>query len=1285
MKSYHFNDEKNFCSEPPSTKCAANRVTFLRTYKVVYLGYAVLDRRYTLPMLPWIIAEIKRHGSLNVEEIFIEVTEQSLKAVKCENNQLVFEHKLQAISKFAQSSHDSSCFTYMTREVANGPCAYHVFQATDETTILELFSTIREATKEISSNQVQTPQIIKTNESYTVMHNCLQYEVLYLGRIKVSGKRAPPTFIDDAVEKFKVYEAEKAKNFQNSTGANVSNCSQHLNFVRNSNGNTNCSNNCSKPSDFMNTKRLDVFNHVSCDSCTEGFVQSPLSPICHSDHLHKFYSFSPSAILHNQDQLSSLPVHLQENKYSSPSNSLMPPSSLITHTQSLDVPGCVDIIRDLRDNDVNVVLRDRVRSCSGDVPRTKQTSLPNFRHRLGSGGSSELVRPRAYTSPNPSSSNHQQNRTMLFIIGRLEICLIGMDKKQMLLSKTFSDIAHCSQGIRHLDHFGFISRESSLSGADCYAGYIFRCQTESVVDEIMSSLKQAFKQAHLSYQNFKNPQVPKIIICDSCPMHWFHMLCSDIEGLGAEETHLKILQKLGTLADSDKEDIIIKFQNSDFSDVQEQNEVLMMLLREFCEQKQMKHTHNLQNNNGKNGAVFMKEKYSKLDSFRQKAKKSLSSSFETFLKLTNRDEGRDVSSTSENNLINFEVAVSEDSSKDLDTHSYREGSYSEELSSADRLSPLLTRPRSSTFSSPREKFSVNKKSNHLHETPKKRPIINMFIKSGYQNRSPSPMETPKGSWRQAIFHRVQTPIHKKYERGKDESFSSDEESKSHTKKTKEELRALWKKAIIEQILLIRMEKENKKLQDNQDAASHKRMKLNYKEITPCLKTSALKWEEILNKRHELQIDRAAIAEMVKSGIPRHKRGDIWQYLSDYNENNWNNVGNFDIDLSIPYDDLLKQLTSHQHSILIDIGRTFPNHPFYSQSLGSGQLSLFNLLKAYSLLDKEVGYCQGLSFVAGILLLHMPEERAFSLMKYLMFNLGLRRQYKTDMVAFQIQMYQLSRLIHDNYRDLYDHLEKFDIAPTLYAAPWFLTLFASQFPIGFVARLFDLIFLSGVDVVFKASLLLLGNYKNEILSCDSFESIMEYLKTVLPSIDVLEMEIIFNQVFSLDISRQLHAYEVEYHVLLEEMIHSPSKSNAELENLQTANKNLKAQNMELMEQLQVAYSRIHSLEASEASLKSSVHRLEARVSTLEDEKEALEHSLSIMKKRLERLEISRIDGEIRPEEEQHPPPFNVVYTLAGSEKEEDERFKQLMKDFTLVKEVPEDELPEESEDIVGDAF
>lgn len=62
-------------------------------------------------------------------------------------------------------------------------------------------------------------------------------------------------------------------------------------------------------------------------------------------------------------------------------------------------------------------------------------------------------------------------------------------------------------------------------------------------------------------------------------------------------------------------------------------------------------------------------------------------------------------------------------------------------------------------------------------------------------------------------------------------------------------------------------------------------------------------------------------------------------------------------------------------VSVSAGRTFPAHPYFSTALGPGQLALFNLLKAYSLLDKEVGYCQGLSFVAGILLMHVSE--AFS--------------------------------------------------------------------------------------------------------------------------------------------------------------------------------------------------------------------------------------------------------------------------------------------------------------------
>ena len=57
-------------------------------------------------------------------------------------------------------------------------------------------------------------------------------------------------------------------------------------------------------------------------------------------------------------------------------------------------------------------------------------------------------------------------------------------------------------------------------------------------------------------------------------------------------------------------------------------------------------------------------------------------------------------------------------------------------------------------------------------------------------------------------------------------------------------------------------------------------------------------------------------------------------------------------------------------ILRDIHRTFPAHQRFKESGGSGQDALFKVSKAYAVYDKEVGYCQGLSFIAASLLIHV---------------------------------------------------------------------------------------------------------------------------------------------------------------------------------------------------------------------------------------------------------------------------------------------------------------------------
>lgn len=92
---------------------------------------------------------------------------------------------------------------------------------------------------------------------------------------------------------------------------------------------------------------------------------------------------------------------------------------------------------------------------------------------------------------------------------------------------------------------------------------------------------------------------------------------------------------------------------------------------------------------------------------------------------------------------------------------------------------------------------------------------------------------------------------------------------------------------------------------------------------------------------------------------------------------------------------------------------------------------------------------------------------------------------------------------------------------------------------------------------------------------------------------------------MDIAKQLQAYEVEYHVLQEELIDSsPLSDNQRMDKLEKTNSSLCKQNLDLLEQLQVANARIQSLEATVEKLLTSESKLKQAALTLELERSAL---------------------------------------------------------------------------------
>ncbi|XP_014814036.1 PREDICTED: TBC1 domain family member 1 isoform X4 [Calidris pugnax] len=850
-----------------------------------------------------------------------------------------------------------------------------------------------------------------------------------------------------------------------------------------------------------------------------------------------------------------------------------------------------------------------------------------------------------------------ENRTMLFTIGQSEVYLISPDTKKVAIEKSFKEISFCSQGIRHVDHFGFICRESSENGGFHFVCYVFQCTDEALVDEIMMTLKQAFTVAAVQQTSKAQPQ-----LCEGCPMQSLHKLCEKIEGLHPSKTKIELQKHLTTLNNQEQASVFEEVKKLRPRNDQKENELVISVLRNMYEEKQKDHVHigeakqpsQPPAENAANEVPSSAPRF-RLDMLKNKAKRSLTESFESILSrgskargpLDNSGAGDSDSTTSGTfSSTRKEPPPCEKEKDSLPT----ENAVGSSGSAGDLSSEADDSPVEQSVPLPQQSF--RRRANTLSHLPTESQeslvpvetspsLPQRKLMSDYESRhgqhaggTDSPVRTRRHSWRQQIFLRVATPQKACDSPGRYDDYSELGELpprsplepvcedgpfgpvKEERKRTPRELRELWKKAIIQQILLLRMEKENQKLQASENNLQNRRLKLDYEEITPCLKDVTLIWEKMLSTpgRSKIKFDAEKIHSAVGQGVPRHHRGEIWKFLAEQYHLK-HQFPSKQQPKDTPYKELLKQLTSQQHAILIDLGRTFPTHPYFSAQLGAGQLSLYNILKAYSLLDQEVGYCQGLSFVAGVLLLHMSEEDAFKMLKFLMFDIGLRKQYRPDMTILQIQMYQLSRLLHDYHRDLYNHLEEHEIGPSLYAAPWFLTMFASQFPLGFVARVFDMLFLQGSEAIFKVALSLLGSHKPLILQHENLETIVDFIKSTLPNLGLVQMEKTISQVFEMDIAKQLQAYEVEYHVLQDELIDSSLNDNQRLDKLEKANSSLRKQNFDLLEELQVANGKIQNLEATVELLLTNEGKLKQSILTLEQERAALLKAVEEMQKKL----------------------------------------------------------------------
>ncbi|XP_023571021.1 growth hormone-regulated TBC protein 1 isoform X2 [Octodon degus] len=233
---------------------------------------------------------------------------------------------------------------------------------------------------------------------------------------------------------------------------------------------------------------------------------------------------------------------------------------------------------------------------------------------------------------------------------------------------------------------------------------------------------------------------------------------------------------------------------------------------------------------------------------------------------------------------------------------------------------------------------------------------------------------------------------------------------------------------------------------------------------------ALKWSRLLQENGGLNRT-STVKRYVRKGIPLEHRAHVWLAVSGAQAWMERNPGY--------YQRLLQGeegKSELEEAIRTDLNRTFPdNVKFRKTAQPCLQKALFNVLLAYGLHNRSVGYCQGMNFIAGyLILITKNEEESFWLLDALIGRI-LPDYYSPAMLGLKMDQEVLAELT--------------------------------------VLRIWDCLFNEGSKIIFRVALTLIKQHQAFILEATSVPDICDKFKQITSGSFVMECHTFMQKVFS----------------------------------------------------------------------------------------------------------------------------------------------------------------------------
>ncbi|XP_042571254.1 uncharacterized protein LOC109064490 isoform X3 [Cyprinus carpio] len=217
-------------------------------------------------------------------------------------------------------------------------------------------------------------------------------------------------------------------------------------------------------------------------------------------------------------------------------------------------------------------------------------------------------------------------------------------------------------------------------------------------------------------------------------------------------------------------------------------------------------------------------------------------------------------------------------------------------------------------------------------------------------------------------------------------------------------------------------------------------------------------------------------------------------------------------------DLLSADLTLFKQIALDLRRSFPTHRTLMGDRPEaieGQAKLFRVLTAFARYNPQIGYVQGMSYIAAVLLMILSEEEAFwALVALLEKPKYLSELFDATLTKIQHQALIFHHLLKHRKPLLFQHLETLGVSSVHFIMQWFLTLFTSLPCWDSVLAIWDLIMLHGLQAVFRTGLTIILLLESRIMNMSEEAAVLPVLLRV--PVDVSQHRVLIPALWNTDV-------------------------------------------------------------------------------------------------------------------------------------------------------------------------